>query len=189
VGLDHLTFASYLRLGLGAILPTDLTRVIYLDCDLVVLRDLHDLWVQPMEGALVLAARNFDNTLASMIPNAGALGLPAGAPSFNSGVLVVDLAPWRASNLDEVLARRLAENITHVPFGDQDVLHAVLHNRWHPLEPRWNWLCFEPSPEGETAFVYHDCWKNKPWIDRNDCPERHLDEGLLARTPWRRHAL
>ncbi len=100
--------------------------------------------------------------------------------------MVIDLERWRASKLDEVLLRHLAENIGHVPFGDQDVLNAVLHDRWRALDPRWTWLCLEPIPEGDEAFVYHYCWKEKPWIEGSTCREKHLYDRFLELTPRRR---
>src|SRR5262245_56041362 len=41
---DTISLASYNRLLLPGLLPATLDRVIYLDCDLVVLHDLWELW-------------------------------------------------------------------------------------------------------------------------------------------------
>ena len=89
----HLSLASYLRLFLPDVLPVTSSRVLYLDSDIVVRRDLSALWQTPLDGQLIGAAR--DPFAASNMR----LSLPPDNPEFNSGVLLVDLAGWRRERL------------------------------------------------------------------------------------------
>lgn len=43
-GNPNISHAAYLRLFLQDILPTQISKVLYLDCDIVVINSLKDLW-------------------------------------------------------------------------------------------------------------------------------------------------
>src|SRR3974390_3144824 len=91
--LDHYTTDSYTRLWLSEFFPPDVDRVLYLDADIVVVGSIAALWTTELEGALMGAVD---------IPGAGqfvtGLGMRAEDAYFNAGVLVIDLAQWRASH-------------------------------------------------------------------------------------------
>ena len=52
----HISLASYIRLFLGELLPAEVSRVLYLDCDLAILSDLGELFELPMDGCVIAAA-------------------------------------------------------------------------------------------------------------------------------------
>ena len=185
----HVSRATYLRLLLPALLPESLSRVIYLDSDVVVRRDLSGLWDQPLDGRALLAAQDVvlpfvDSEIALPPPRWAAaspyivaarpvanyreLGLDPRAKYFNGGVLLVDLARWRREGLVDELLRCLRENEPHVRFWDQYVLNAVFHGRWGELDLRWNrqsliWR----YPSWQQSPFDRDTWERvraDPWI-------------------------
>ncbi len=155
-----LSRVAYYRLLLPRLLPETLERVIYLDVDLVVQRDLGALWEQPFQGALALAAQDpsspfFDSRRAMPagweIPATGftpqpvldldARGLSPTLPYLNSGLLVLDLPAWRREKItDQLLACLRSAPEDHLIGGDQYPLNVVLADRWRPVDPRWNAL-------------------------------------------------
>lgn len=192
----HISQAAYFRLCLEESLAPAVTRVIYLDCDLVVNQDIAELWDLDLQGKIIGAVADYSlgrwdhpsqqNLLAS-------LNQPPTLPYFNSGVLVIDVARWRSC---EVMRRAFAfinANPAAVPFWDQDALNAVLCDNWHPLDPRWN----RPSnyrrlldqgklPFSEdqarslsTPYVLHFVSGSKPWIDY-----QHPDKAVFDRYAW-----
>ena len=54
----HINLVTYYRVLLPRVLPADLSRVIYLDADLVVCADLGRLWDCDLDGHLCLAAQD-----------------------------------------------------------------------------------------------------------------------------------
>ena len=54
-----LTRATYFRLDIANILPETVRKVIYLDCDLLVLQDISDLWNFDMRGKPLAATEDF----------------------------------------------------------------------------------------------------------------------------------
>ena len=102
--------AANFRLAIGSSLPEDVSKVIYLDADLLVKRDIVDLWEWDMRDNIVLAAQD------SYIQRLPACCAPArdraeaGRPYFNSGVMVIDLDAWRVAEIEQccfAAARRL----------------------------------------------------------------------------------
>ena len=183
----HVSRATYLRLLLPWVLPESLGRVIYLDSDVVVRRDLSELWELPFDGRSLLAAQDvvlpfIDSELALPRPAAAAphivaarpianyreLGLDPRAKYFNGGVLLVDLARWRHEHLVDELLRCLRANEPHVRFWDQYVLNVVFHGRWGELDLRWNRqsLIFR-YPSWEASPFDRETWERAradPWI-------------------------
>ena len=182
----HVNLITYYRLLMPWVLPAELGRVIFLDADLLVRRDLSELWDVPLNDAACLAATdtaaprldartlaNFDRChrfLAAVepIPNWRDLSLDGGGKYFNAGVLVVDLPQWRAVNLAEQALRCLREHHEHVRWWDQYALNVLLAGRWNELDPRWNQGAHAytfPTP-GESPFeaeMFH-ALRNDPWI-------------------------
>ncbi len=153
----HVTPAAYLRLLTAELMPSHVSRAIYLDPDLLVRDDLTRLWNLPVDDQYCLAApdvacpwidarvgcanwRRAIPWLASLKPvsNYRELDLNGHAAYFNSGVMVLNLDRWRD---DQVAARMLdclEENRRHVWCWDQYALNVVFHGQWGRLPARWN---------------------------------------------------
>ena len=52
---DHISIASYYRLKLPDLLPGELSRILYLDCDMIVTGKLRPLWETDISGMAVAA--------------------------------------------------------------------------------------------------------------------------------------
>lgn len=145
------------RLLLPDHVPDAVEKILYLDCDMVVRRDLAELWEEDCGTDLLRAAQDpympyFADEAhpsaadggprpfppATPVPNHAALGLPGSLPYFNSGVLLMNLAAWRREDVSRRLLECLRANRPHVVFPDQYALNVVCAGRWGRLDPRWN---------------------------------------------------
>ena len=124
------------RLFVGELLPESAERVLYLDCDTVVLRSLRKLWQMPLDGAVMAAAQ--EPTIYPQVRDY--LGLEADDAYYNAGVLLIDLKRWRAEGIREkVLA--YYESIAEVSlFNDQDALNGLLKGRIRTFSPEYNFF-------------------------------------------------
>jgi lipopolysaccharide biosynthesis glycosyltransferase len=139
--IDQRPFSScYLRLLMGSLLPEDIEKVIYLDCDMIVESDLAQLWRQNLEGEVLLAVRDFGYpTLKRGLPDTvDTLGCDGDEPYFNSGLMVVDLKRWREQRITQRVLEYTRRFGDTVRFGDQDGLNAVLWDQWRPVDLAWN---------------------------------------------------
>ena len=55
---QYLSIATFFRLFLSSILPVELEKVLYLDCDIVVRKSLSDLWNTSLDGVALAAAED-----------------------------------------------------------------------------------------------------------------------------------
>jgi lipopolysaccharide biosynthesis glycosyltransferase len=168
----------YHRLLIPEVLPVDIDRYIYLDCDVVVRRDITGLWNIELEHAIVGATIDYLPTVAEGISNHGALGLRGQDSYFNSGVLVVDRRAWiRADVTSDVLAATRANEdhlwaLGRFPQYDQYGLNLVLRSRWRQIDAGWNYgseLAFDPS-----VSIVHFNGHGKPWSPT--CTAEYRDE-------------
>ncbi len=191
----RMSVSTYYKLLLAERLPADLPRVIWLDCDLVVLADVGRLWEENLNGHHALAAQDAVVPLVSSRSGVAGwkeLGIPATASYFNAGVMCIDLTLWRRDRVGERALEYVRRHRDAVTFWDQEGLNAVLAGLWGPLDPRWNDNASVPSSASRSArlgggdpWIVHFAGNVKPWrfVVRNtphDLYFRYLDM-----TPWK----
>lgn len=135
----YISRTAYYRLLIPELLPADLERAIYLDCDLVVQGDLSQLWQVDLGKRALLAVQDlWTPVVKAGLLNYEELGIPSDAKYFNSGMLLLNLNVWRREGISRQLVHYLQEKRDLIRFHDQDVLNAVLANRWGELHLKWN---------------------------------------------------
>lgn len=152
-------------------------RVLYLDCDTIVLDDLSALWCTNLDHHWLGAVSNVFE--AGKEQHAIALGLTDPRNYFNSGVLLMNLEAWR----DEHCSERTLALATAPPhplqWPDQDALNTVFAGHWLPLHPRWNCqnslFYFPQARRVFGASVVREA-TDRPGIV-------HFEGGLFAK-PW-----
>jgi lipopolysaccharide biosynthesis glycosyltransferase len=183
---QHVNHLTYFRILLPELLPSSLAKVIYLDSDLLIKRDLGVLWDEPLDDWWSLAVQDaaapyFDASamldnyrkcgplLAATCPitNYRDLGLAPHSLYLNGGVMVVNLEQWRTHGLTDQLMNCLHNHSEHVLWWDQYALNVVLADHWRPLDLRWN--------QGAHIFTYSD-WTHSPF------PEQEFNQ--LVNDPW-----
>jgi lipopolysaccharide biosynthesis glycosyltransferase len=130
--------ASLFRLLAPELLPASCQRFVYLDADVLVEDSLQELWELDLGDHLLAAV---GDPWISWLGAPSALpweemDLNPGAEYFNAGVLLVDVARWRA---ERTTARAVSILRSHkLRHADQCALNAVAAQRWRRLPPRWN---------------------------------------------------
>lgn len=134
----HISKAAYFRLDIANILPEEVNKVIYMDVDLLVLRDIAELWQYDLQGRPLAAVPDY-GIMASkrlMKQKQNVIGLPMDSLYFNSGVVIMDLEQWRKHGYaKQVIELAAAGNLPH---HDQDALNKVFMGNWTALPLKWN---------------------------------------------------
>jgi lipopolysaccharide biosynthesis glycosyltransferase len=197
---DKMPRASWFRISLGELLP-DIERVLYLDADVIVERDLGELLdTQLHDNGLAAVREAFFGVFGVRGgPPFGELGVPAETPYFNAGVLVMDLERWRIERTGDAVLGVLRKH--RLPMGDQDALNTVFAGRWHELHPRWNHqtahlVAGRSHPRSvpnakhlaeaieDPGIVHFTGRIAKPWSDRSDHPYSERWFEVLDRTEY-----
>jgi len=128
----HANKYTYTRLLMSDVLK-DLDRFLYLDCDMLVLGDIQELWQTPLQGKTLAAVEDpfpFDRYQY--------LNIPIGKKYFNAGVLLFNARQWRENGYTQVVLDKLVELGIHATCWDQDGLNASLYDDWVALPEKWN---------------------------------------------------
>ncbi|MGK7877259.1 MAG: glycosyltransferase family 8 protein [Xenococcaceae cyanobacterium] len=200
---DYVTIATYYRLLIPYLLPDDLSKVIYLDSDLVLREDLRKLWDMDLEDNYLLAVQDMGAPYVSSrygLATYKELGIPSDYKYFNAGVLVINLEKWRTDNITVKVIEYLEKYRERVRWWDQDGLNAILAGKWGELDPRWNqtphihrFQSWRESPFTENMYrnivnapyIIHFATGNKPWNFKiNYKPTEKLFFQYLDRTLW-----
>ena len=124
------------RFFLGELLPEDVKRVLYLDCDTVVQKSLHRMYKSELGGKLLAMAE--EPTIYHEVK--AYLGILPEEPYFNAGVMLVDLARWRDEEIGKQLLAYYTEIAPHCLFQDQDAINGLLRGRIAALHPKYNFI-------------------------------------------------
>jgi lipopolysaccharide biosynthesis glycosyltransferase len=196
--LRYLSTGMYLRLFLPDIVPADLTRLLYLDSDVLVWGDLGVLWDESLgEAPLGAVLDGFTRTMGHRggVPGAGPQ-VRLNAPYFNSGVLLINIPRWRQLGITQQCLAYVRANRDRLRFPDQDALNLVTYGQWRRLEHQWNDTLFwwlvpgEREPRGRVRIT-HFIGQQKPW--HADFPytcyrERYLELAARIAAPEARSA-
>lgn len=123
-----ISISSYARLFVADMIPDDIDRVLYLDCDMIVCDSLQNLWNTDLQGGVLGAVQD---SVGDSTKNAVEL-LPDDR-YFNAGMLLIDLAKWRELDIGKKCFHFIEEKNGSVVHHDQGVLNGVLRNQWFRL--------------------------------------------------------
>lgn len=130
-----LSMAAYYRLLLGSVLPMDVDKVLYLDCDMIVLRDVSEVFSLELDDyALAASLDQFPYDQQHRLQ----LHMEVGERTFCSGVMLVNLKYWRDHNAEQGLLEYAKRHREKVYLHDQDVLNYYFKKKWFLLPPKWN---------------------------------------------------
>jgi len=133
----RMPITTYDKLMVADFLPADVHRAIWLDCDMLILADLSDLWTRSFDGASTLAVQDALVPLVSSRFGVGGytkMRLDPDSPYFNAGMMVIDVDAWRDENVSGAGLEYLRKFRDSVFFWDQEALNAALVGKWRPLE-------------------------------------------------------
>ena len=176
------THTCYARLLIAEVLPPEAERIIYLDCDLIVQRDIGELWRTPLRGCTVGAVANGDR--ADALSHQTRLALPE-PRYFNSGVLLIDFVRWRAKKLGAAALDAASRVGDALILHDQDALNIVLSGDWVEVDPSWNVAARSSALCQELPAIVHFMGSPKPWHSDYSGPLTEKFLGVLSRTPFR----
>lgn len=174
--LHSITIPTYYRLFAARILPKEVSRIIYLDCDIIVRGSLKSMWDTEMGNQLIAGVKDCGPRNEEMTVR---LGYPSSYGYFNAGAVLINLDAWRKSDIDEQIMPFVKEHQDHLLYMDQDVLNGLMHSRKVLLPIRYNfqtqafrkhyWVMYTETDraslreEMDTAVIIHYCGNLKPW--------------------------
>jgi lipopolysaccharide biosynthesis glycosyltransferase len=155
----------YARLLVGTLLPPDIERLIYLDCDMLVRDPIEQLYGLDMEGHPLAAVRD---SVAPFIVGKRDMRLNRDLfeysdPYFNSGMMLIDLQAWRQIDMAARVRQFATDGVMQRLYYDQDMLNLIFRNNWLQLPWRWNTIDANAAHEAMNPAILHYTFVDKPW--------------------------
>jgi len=178
-GKSHMTYSRILLPGL-----LDVPRLIYLDCDVLVFRDVSELFDLELSHGKVIAAVPDSETLTLGDDSpalAAAMKLPAGDIYFNAGVMLMNLDELRKQFFFQHSIELLNSWNANYRFWDQSAINFLLHGQIDALPTYWNrasWQ-FDKQDNNQLDCVLHYT-RSVPWLCESPGPAQALFEQFAA---------
>lgn len=158
----HISLCTYYRLLLPSLF--NISKILYLDCDIIVRNSLSDLWNTDLDGKAVAAIPDNVYMIKKCLKR---LGYTEKDSYHNAGVSLYNLEFLREFDFE----RKVHDFITYhrdlIVFHDQDIINAVCHGYYVDLSVRWNMmegmLKCEPNVRKDLLDDLHK-WQNNPSI-------------------------
>lgn len=186
---QYLTVEAYFRI-MAPLLFSNYEKIIYIDCDTVILNDLTALYHTSLD-------KNIIGAILDPYEEPGwSLDMKKLLPGyvkqyFNSGVLLLNINKFQEYKVYDRFIDELKKGITY-PSCDQDIINIICQGKIKSLDPKWNYLWHYYA---KRAFAYSSKenfikWLPAfadPWIVHyaSDIKPWKYDDGHFSHIWWR----
>ena len=153
-----ISYTVFLRYFVADFVKED--KALYVDCDLVVTKNLDDLFATDLQDYPLAAIRDFGGRAYF------------GREIFNAGVLLIHNALWKQENMTQKLIDLTNEWHDKVDQADQSILNMLFENKWLELDFDYNHIIIHKQftdyrlPVGQNyPAIIHYLSHRKPWKD------------------------
>lgn len=175
-GGPHISNTTYFRYKIAELLP-DVSKIIYLDCDMIVKQslaelfntDLTDFYIGGVEDVGYYYWKDFN---PEFIYKDGFY--------INAGMLLINMEQWKKQKLFKKLIDFTVKESNNIRIGDQDVINRVCLNKIKKIDYKWNVqdsfyrlepeVAYNPNKNeiiqaAQNPAIIHYTNFRKPWAD------------------------
>jgi len=194
-GASHINISTFIRLFLPDILPVNVEKVLYLDCDLLILDDLSELWDTNIDSYSLAGVIDFPTFMPETYQK---LKYPDNFSYVNAGVLLINLKYWRENDVLNKLLNYTTNNFDNIDRKDQDIINGALYDSIRLLPIRYNmhnfffWRnCNAHQYQGQVKealtkpAIIHFTTSMKPWLKVSVHPMTEIYREYKSLSPWK----
>jgi lipopolysaccharide biosynthesis glycosyltransferase len=183
---NHINLSTYNRIFLPSLLSKNINEVVYIDCDVIIIKNIDPILNCDITNYYVAAAEE-------IISDDDKRRLDFGNQEsyFNAGILKVNLKKWREDEMQDKFIDFISSSLDKIKYWDQDVLNFCLKGNWKRLNQIYNVTHFFFYPNNyppsyfdlneheyqeilENAAIIHYTSHQKPWIEGCKHPKKEL---------------
>lgn len=205
----NISISAYARLFISSILPLDIDKVLYFDCDTVIVNKIDELQNMDITGYYVAGVAD---TVSSETKSA--VGVSNNENYINSGMLLINLKKWREDNIQDKFINFIDSKNGSITHHDQGVINGVLCKKIKILNPKFNLMTVYYTMKREDIISYYgidnkfysdevikESLKNpvyihftpgfttRPWVRGCKHPKKQIYLDYLKKTPWKDSSL
>lgn len=206
----EISISAYARLFIGNLVPKTLDKVLYFDCDTIVIGQLDELWAIEFQEDEYIAGV-IDTVSEKSIKS---IGMTKKDSYINSGMLLINLKKWREKEIQQQFINFIDKYNGKVNHHDQGVINGVLHTKCKILSPKFNLMTVFLMMKYEDILDYYDIKYNfyskseleqakrnpiyihftpgfttRPWVKGCKHPNKEIYLKYLQQTPWKNYEL
>ena len=208
INVGRWNISTFYRLFLPSMLPETVKKVLFIDCDTLVMQDLTPLWEMDMGDKWLYGV---DDCRGEAYRTN--LGLKPEDNYINNGVILVDLEAWRKNNVEEMFLQYIRTNQGDITFVDQGVQNGVLSKlgRSGLLHPKYNCMTiffafnyknliklrkppvpgdpaqYQEAVENPAIVHFQSCFRMsiRPWVEGCKHPYAKNYLEYKTKSPWK----
>ena len=124
--LSRISKETYYRLLISELIPDTVDRILYIDPDVVVKKDLSELYNMDMQGNTVAAGTHMFGAVRWF--NIKRLKLKKDSSYINAGIMLIDVKKWKQDAPVEKVLKFISDNIKMFKLADQDVVNMMFED-------------------------------------------------------------
>ena len=196
--------SAFSRLFAFELLPTEVDRVIYLDCDIIVDASIEELYNHPMEDRTIWAVKDCVSKVYKQ-----KIGIAGDGIYINTGVMLMNIEKMRRFPIGESITAFVEKYSDVMDYADQEIINGIFQGEFGILPPEYNvmtqfnqysysqlrWIRhphgyysrqdIEYAKRHARIFHYTTCMLNvRPWYSNSHLNNAHVFNRYLRLSPW-----
>lgn len=131
--LNISSLTTYSRLFISNLLPKEIDKILYLDCDSLIVGSLKEFWDEDISDYYCAGILDCINTTIKK-----EYGFSRDDTYINAGVLLINLKKWREDNVEVEFIDFMAQNQHRFYQHDQGVINNIFKNKIKIVHPKYN---------------------------------------------------
>lgn len=127
-------YTTYGRFFFQHLIPADIQRILYIDCDVIVTGSLSELFETNMEGCVLAGVQD-----VMPISYRNAIGFPKEARFICSGVMLFDVRKWNEKDFFNAILKVSKSGLKY-HWPDQDFVNLIYAGNIKILPVKWDYL-------------------------------------------------
>ena len=170
--------STFLRFLAPSVIEAE--KLLYLDCDMIVLGDLEPLFAQEMNSKIIAV-------VSDLFVGTRAFAKGFGLQYFNAGMLLFNIPAWKANDCFEKTLTFTRGRFTELfagkkHYGDQDILNILFQGNVQYVHPKYNAV--------NPLFLRRSDFRGKIFVEAHDRPVIvHFAGGAKPWNAWDIHPL
>ncbi len=140
--------SAFSRLYSALLLPKEISKIMYIDCDTIIKESLIDLDKEEFENNIFLGVK--ECVSKGYKKN---IGLADNDNYINAGILLIDLEKLRNIDINKEIQEFVKKYKNKISYADQDVLNGIFHKKIGILSPKFNVMTIEISRKYKDIIV------------------------------------
>jgi lipopolysaccharide biosynthesis glycosyltransferase len=185
------------------LLPQNINKVLYVDCDVIANGDIAEFWKVEINDNLLAGV--LDTLYSDEIKTA--VGMRSNSGYINAGILLINLKTWRELDIKREFLNVLEKYNGKVLHHDQGIINAVCEDRKLIVLPKFNVMTtyfthkyeyikernepfyskedFESAVKSPVLIHFTEGFYGRPWIKNSKHPYAKRFMQLREQTAWR----